>query len=742
MAEAKNTFTGGKMDKDQDERIVQSGTYREALNITVATSEDSDVGAAQNILGNIKVTEAISGPPVINSNCTLSYDLSGSLGYPRKYFGTNKHIAAVVDPQTDMMYRFITTVPNAANTHGVWMDRIVEYNTTARKEVPWYEKEKSVVVDIWKVMTKVKSITAAPGCDQTELTVCNNSYQLRSGMRIMWPNMNPNLLVHIESVAHNGSSTDSESTIILSANISGYIIVGMDISFHGDRNLSFDADRNITGINIIDGMLFWTDNYSEPKKVNIKRCKAGSDTYRWKSFSEVAFYGVIGTLGSIDIDGNWVQGDAAYSDFDQHTLLIVEDELVIECNNVESNCPRGGCTDPTASNYDYTATSDDGSCIRHTYGCTDSTATNYDPAATFDDGSCIPYTYGCTDSTADNYNPTVNTSDNSCVWLGCTDPTAFNYDAVATIDDDSCIHYIYGCTDPTAYNYNASVNVVSDNSCVWLGCTDPTAFNYDAVATIDDGSCTGTNSNTWGGKGCMNTMINGRSHTHIPDKDFRKALNQKMIGQINWVEAGGSSGVYGTHEYIEQSIIDNITDLDVSGLGISSMEGIECFRNLEILNCSNNSIGGGPVNFEIYNLQYLREVYCDNNQLDSLNVGGCTSLVTLVCSNNYLTNLEVDLDAGSINSVLTYLDCHNNQLTSLNLSENTSLNTLICNNNNLTSLNIHNGNNNNMPNTQFVSTPTTTGTGLLTIKSDSGSPITLNGSHNYTNIPTGTTWIS
>ena len=29
----------------------------------------------------------------------------------------------------------------------------------------------------------------------------------------------------------------------------------------------------ITGINIIDGMLFWTDNINEPRKINIQRFK-------------------------------------------------------------------------------------------------------------------------------------------------------------------------------------------------------------------------------------------------------------------------------------------------------------------------------------------------------------------------------------------------------------------------------------------------------------------------------------
>ena len=32
----------------------------------------------------------------------------------------------------------------------------------------------------------------------------------------------------------------------------------------------------ITGINIIDNLLFWTDNNSEPKKININECKDGT----------------------------------------------------------------------------------------------------------------------------------------------------------------------------------------------------------------------------------------------------------------------------------------------------------------------------------------------------------------------------------------------------------------------------------------------------------------------------------
>ena len=59
MPEIKNTFTQGKMNKDLDERLIPKGQYRDALNIEVSTSEGSDVGTVQNILGNVLVGEII-----------------------------------------------------------------------------------------------------------------------------------------------------------------------------------------------------------------------------------------------------------------------------------------------------------------------------------------------------------------------------------------------------------------------------------------------------------------------------------------------------------------------------------------------------------------------------------------------------------------------------------------------------------------------------------------------------------
>ena len=46
------------MNKDVDERLVPNGEYRHAMNIQVSTSENSEVGTVQNILGNERLYDS------------------------------------------------------------------------------------------------------------------------------------------------------------------------------------------------------------------------------------------------------------------------------------------------------------------------------------------------------------------------------------------------------------------------------------------------------------------------------------------------------------------------------------------------------------------------------------------------------------------------------------------------------------------------------------------------------------
>ena len=83
MAEITNNFLQGKMNKDLDERIIPKGQYRDAMNIQVTTSDGSDVGSAQNILG----TKALS-----------------AIG---AYDDTSVCIGSIEDTLTDCIYYFV-----------------------------------------------------------------------------------------------------------------------------------------------------------------------------------------------------------------------------------------------------------------------------------------------------------------------------------------------------------------------------------------------------------------------------------------------------------------------------------------------------------------------------------------------------------------------------------------------------------------------------------------------------------
>ena len=108
MAEIKNTFIKSKMNKDLDDRLVPNGEYRDALNVSVGKSEDDDVGALENIIGNSK---AVSSVPYDVSTFSIIGYYSDSINDRVITFVTNYtddcHIC-VFDKQTNS-YSIIVT---------------------------------------------------------------------------------------------------------------------------------------------------------------------------------------------------------------------------------------------------------------------------------------------------------------------------------------------------------------------------------------------------------------------------------------------------------------------------------------------------------------------------------------------------------------------------------------------------------------------------------------------------------
>ena len=81
------------------------------------------------------------------------------------------------------------------------------------------------------------------------------------------------------------------------------------------------------------------------------------------------------------LESLFFRGD--FDDFGFWNRALTEEEILGLYN---APAPAPGCTDSTACNFDFEATSDDGSCIPS--GCTDEAACNFNPDAGCDDESC------------------------------------------------------------------------------------------------------------------------------------------------------------------------------------------------------------------------------------------------------------------------------------------------------------------------------------------------------------------
>ena len=153
------------------------------------------------------------------------------------------------------------------------------------------------------------------------------------------------------------------------------------------------------------------------------------------------------------------------------------------------------------------------------------------------------------------------------------------------------------------------------------------------------------------------------SEHNFPDEAFREYLKKFDINHDNKLASAER----------------NVTEISVINQNITTLKGIEYFRKLKTLSCSDNQL----TSLDVSKNTELQKLYCDGNQLTSLEVGENTVLDTLHCYNNQLTSLDV-----SRNSALQWLSCYKNKLTSLDVSKNTNLTLLYCDSNQLTSLDV------------------------------------------------------
>jgi Leucine-rich repeat (LRR) protein len=189
------------------------------------------------------------------------------------------------------------------------------------------------------------------------------------------------------------------------------------------------------------------------------------------------------------------------------------------------------------------------------------------------------------------------------------------------------------------------------------------------------------------------TIVTQAQIVNIPNANFKAKLlqasssNTIASSQTPFYDTGNSTWDVASYNVIDTNGDGEIQVLEAQAIkllnidnsSISSLTGIEAFTNLQALYCQSNQLSS----LNVSGLTNLKQLSCQLSQLTSINVSGCTNLQILKCPQNSLSSLNV---SGLTN--LQTLDCGANQLTSLNVSGLTNLQNLGCGDNPLISLNV------------------------------------------------------
>ena len=316
MPEIKHNFTTGKMNKDLDERLVQNGEYRHAVNIQVSTSDESNVGSVQNILGNKRVE------------------------YLEYLPANNKCVGSITDEKNDKIYWFVTGSAvryiDSELVNGDYEDA-----TTTTYDQPYWDangETGTVLQDEWTLVADATGDQLGHGMSIVNGVLkrdsSNNGSNSSARQKV---NVVSGVQYHVSYkrkwIAGGGRTNifmdtgNGNITLAASNETSGQVVTVTDtftatftgemffrIFFIGDmegeidnvvisssqqasRILEYDKVNNIitpvfidmdnsvlkfstdkiTAINIIDDLLFFTDGINEPKKINIQRSIENTD---------------------------------------------------------------------------------------------------------------------------------------------------------------------------------------------------------------------------------------------------------------------------------------------------------------------------------------------------------------------------------------------------------------------------------------------------------------------------------
>ena len=256
MPEIRNNFIKSKMNKDLDDRLIPNGEYRDANNLQISRSEGSSVGEFENIPGNQLMVNGL-GTAYLNTG----YD-SGNIA-PNLGLGyTGKVIGQYTNETTGEIYVFstgYTDTPQQPRDIVAYSGAVLQTGTTITL---WEEGPAGLQLNPQVLGIEVGMLVQ--GCEWNGNPPDNDPLVIE---------VNTTNIVISQSItlAGGGGGGTGDKLVIGWANtIHRYNVEDelLTLLVRGSW-LNFSQHNRIYGINLLEDLLFWTDNRNQPRRINV-----------------------------------------------------------------------------------------------------------------------------------------------------------------------------------------------------------------------------------------------------------------------------------------------------------------------------------------------------------------------------------------------------------------------------------------------------------------------------------------
>ena len=250
MPQVTNTFIRSKMNKDLDARLLPNGEYRDAQNLQLSRSEGSEVGEFENIPGNIELTDLLTGDGAKFIGQFTDETNNTLYTYSAGYTGEGRC------PRDIQVYAQPTTTQTNVSVFGLYNSAGVKLNPLKigieegmllwSNNDGWSGIPSNSLIERDPVITNITANTIT-----VNQTVTFSSTPKGNVINIGWANM-----IHRYDITNN----------ILTLLVEGAF-------------LNFSQTNPIIGVNVIEGLLFWTDDRNQPRKINVDIANPLNDSF-------------------------------------------------------------------------------------------------------------------------------------------------------------------------------------------------------------------------------------------------------------------------------------------------------------------------------------------------------------------------------------------------------------------------------------------------------------------------------